>query len=329
MNTIVVYCLIFIILLAAELIYFRLADHYNIIDKPNERSSHTRVTLRGGGIVIFVGAWVWAAFFGMKGHEVFLAALTIIATVSFIDDIGEVRYRIRLLLHFTAMLMLFWQWGILSWSLWTQVLIGVIVCAGIINAFNFMDGINGITGAYSLSVIIPLYIINQQHPFVPDSLFVVTAIAVVVFLLFNFRVKARCFCGDVGAVSVAFIIVYMIGTLIFKTGDLSYIILLAVYGVDSLLTIVHRLALHEFIFYPHRKHAYQLMANELKIPHLVVSAFYAGLQLLISLGLIFVFSRHDVYALAVLVLLSAAYVVFKKKYYHLHEEYLRSIGELK
>lgn len=322
-----IYAVIFVILLVAELLYFKIADRYNIIDKPNERSSHDRITLRGGGVVIFAGAWIWAAFYGIKGHEVFLAALTIIATVSFLDDIGEVRYRLRLLLHLTAMTMLFWQWGMFSMEYWTQLLVGIIVTAGIINAFNFMDGINGITGAYSLSVLLPLYLLNERIQFVPDSLIYVTAIAVVVFLIFNFRERARCFCGDVGAVSIAFIIVFLIGSLIFKTGDLSYIVLLAVYGVDTVLTIVHRIALHEFIFYPHRKHAYQLMANELKIPHLTVATFYMALQLVISLVLVYLPKWHYYYAALVILALSLAYMLFMKKYYHLHEEYLKSLEE--
>lgn len=321
------YAIIFAILLVMELVYFKIADRYNIIDKPNERSSHTRITLRGGGVVIFAGAWIWAAFFGMKGYEVFLAALTLIATVSFLDDIGEVRYRLRLFLHLCAMLMLFWTWGFLSVGNWTQLLVGVIVAAGIINAFNFMDGINGITGAYSLSVLIPLYLLNERYHFAPDSFIIVTAISVLVFLIFNFRKRARCFCGDVGAVSIAFILVYLIGSLIVRTGDLSYIVLLAVYGVDTVLTIIHRLALHEFIFYPHRKHAYQLMANELKIPHLVVSTFYMVLQLAISLILVYLPTRHYYYAAIVVLVLGIAYLVFMKKYYHLHEAYLKSLED--
>ena len=62
----ITYILIFLLLLAAELIYFRIADKYNIIDKPNERSSHSTIVLRGGGIIFLIGAWVWSAFFGFS-----------------------------------------------------------------------------------------------------------------------------------------------------------------------------------------------------------------------------------------------------------------------
>lgn len=58
-----IYILIIVILFGCELAYFAIADKYNIIDKPNLRSSHTSITLRGGGIIFLIGTWIWAAFF--------------------------------------------------------------------------------------------------------------------------------------------------------------------------------------------------------------------------------------------------------------------------
>ena len=72
--------------------------------------------------------------------------------------------------------------------------------------------------------------------------------------------------------SIAFIVLFLIGKLVIRTGDFSWMVLLAVYGVDSVLTIIHRLMLHENIGLPHRKHMYQIMANELKVPHVIVSS---------------------------------------------------------
>ena len=108
--------------------------------------------------------------------------------------------------------------------------------------------------------------------------------SVLVFCFFNFRKKAKCFAGDVGSVSIAFIILFLMGRLIIKTEDSSWIVLLCVYGVDSVLTIVHRLMLHENIGLPHRKHLYQIMANELKVPHVVVSSIYMVVQAVIIVG---------------------------------------------
>ena len=149
-------------------------------------------------------------------------------------------------------------------------------------------------------------------------------VSVIIFCFFNFRKKAKCFAGDVGAVSIAFLILFILGDLIITTGNLWYILLLSVYGVDSVLTICHRIILHENIFDAHRKHAYQLMANELKMPHIFVASFYMVLQLAISFGLMFAPINKWVYFVVVILVLALAYVLFKKKYYHLHEEYLKS-----
>ena len=95
------YLLIFVILLAAELLYFRVADHFNIIDKPNERSSHTRITLRGGGIIFYVGALVYFFMHGV-GYPWFILGLTLIALISFVDDVHSVSQKPRLAVHFIA-----------------------------------------------------------------------------------------------------------------------------------------------------------------------------------------------------------------------------------
>ncbi len=312
-----------VLLVFIELLYFRVADHFNIIDKPNLRSSHKRITLRGGGIIFLFGVWLYAAFCGFQ-YPWFLAGLTLIAAISFADDIHSVPNKIRIVVHFAAMLLMFYQLGFFAAGQWWYLLPAWIVCTGIINAYNFMDGINGITGGYSLAVLAPLAVVNAREPFVDPQLIYVTVLSVVVFCWFNFRPKARCFAGDVGAVSIAFILLFMLGALILRTGNLWCLIFLVVYGVDSVLTICHRLLLRENIFEAHRKHAYQLMANELKIPHVVVSAIYALLQAVISLGAIYLPVNGWVYFGVVVVLLSVTYVLFKMKYYGLHEAYLQT-----
>ena len=202
----------------------------------------------------------------------------------------------------------------------------LIVCVGIINAYNFMDGINGITGAYSLAVLIPLAVLNVRYSFVDPALIFVTALSVLVFCFFNFRKRARCFAGDVGSVGIAFIILFILGRLIAATGDVQYLLLLGVYGIDTVLTIIHRILLHEHLGEAHRKHAYQLMANELHIPHTSVSFFYFALQLIVSGGLLAVpDSLQWPYTVAVLMILALAYLLFMRKYYHLHAEYLNSL----
>lgn len=320
-----VYILIFVLLLLAELLYFRIADKCNIIDKPNERSSHKQVVLRGGGIIFLIGVWFWSAFFGFQ-YPWFLIGVTLVALVSFIDDIRSLPDSVRLVMQFVAMFLMFYQFGILNWqSLWI-ILLALVVCVGISNAYNFMDGINGITGGYSIAVLLPLIYLNHKISFIDANFLWVTLLSLLVFCFFNFRKRAKCFAGDVGSLSIAFIIVFALGKLILQTGDFTYIVFLALYGVDSVLTICHRILLHENLGKAHRKHAYQLMANELHIPHIVVSSFYMALQLLISFGMILFPINHWLYLVMVVVVLCGMYVLFIKRYYHLHEAYLKSLN---
>ena len=311
------YLMVLVLLFLAELFYFRVADKCNIIDKPNERSSHTRVTLRGGGVIFYFGA---LAYFLTSGFEypLFMLALTLVTFISFVDDIKSTRQVTRLLFHFSAMGLMFCQWGLFSLE-WWWILIALVVCTGIINAYNFMDGINGITGGYSLVVLTALAVINKETVYFVEKDFIYTVIcSVVVFCFFNFRKRAKCFAGDVGSVSIAFILLFLIGKLVIRTGDFCWIVLLSVYGVDSVLTIIHRLMLHENIGLPHRKHLYQLMANELKIPHVVVSSVYMAVQAVIIIGYMFCLNHVYLYLSGVILLLSLVYICFMKKYFRLY-----------
>jgi UDP-N-acetylmuramyl pentapeptide phosphotransferase/UDP-N-acetylglucosamine-1-phosphate transferase len=310
------YLLAAILLLVIELAYFKLANRLNIIDKPNERSSHTRITLRGGGVIFYAGVLLYFLLFGFD-YPWFFAGLSLIAAISLADDIKPQSSRLRLGVHFAAMLLMFNQWGLYEqpWYFW---LVALVFCTGVLNAYNFMDGINGITGGYSLVVVGALWYINTHLVvFVDNNLLYVLLMAIGIFNVFNFRTKAVCFAGDVGAISIAFTIVFLLGLLILRTGHFSYILLLALYGVDTILTIIHRLMLRENIFQAHRKHLFQLMANELKIPHVVVSLVYMLLQALVSFGLIMTSFKYE-FAAVMVVLFVVVYVVFMKKYYRLH-----------
>ena len=228
------YVLIFALLFFAELFYFHIADKFNIIDKPNERSSHASIVLRGGGVIFLLGLWTWAFFFGFSAPW-FLMAVTLIGGVSFIDDVRSLPDSVRLVAQFIAMVMMFYQLDILRLNMWRVLLLALIVCVGASNVINFMDGINGITAGYSLSVLLPLMLVNEKSGFVDPSLIYVSALSVLVFCLFNFRPKgkAKCFAGDVGSISIAYILLFMIGSLIIKTTDVTYLVFLLVYGVDG------------------------------------------------------------------------------------------------
>ena len=325
-----IFLIIFALLLVAELVYFKIADKCNIIDKPNERSSHSSIVLRGGGIIFLIGVWVWSAFYGFQ-YPWFLSAVTLAAGISFVDDIRSLPDSIRLVVQFTAMGLMFQQLDILHLNMWWVVILALIVCVGASNIINFMDGINGITAGYSLAVLVPLAMMNHSAGFMEESFLLTIILSVLVFSIFNFRPKgkAKCFAGDVGSVGIAFIMLFAIGKLVMHTGDVTWLILLLVYGVDGCLTICHRIMLHENLGEAHRKHAFQLMANELKIGHVKVTLLYMAMQLIVSLGFIYLCPNtilaHWMYMIGAILVLSISYILFKKKYYHLHEEYLRTL----
>ena len=275
------YLIALIILFVIEIIYFKVADKFNIIDRPNERSSHTQITLRGGGIIFYFGALLFFIVSGFQ-YPYFILGLTLMALISFLDDMLTLPNKVRILIHLISVLLMFWQVGLFSYA-WFVPIIALILIIGAINAYNFMDGINGITACYSLAILILLALVNQSVNFIQPDLIYYSIIAVSVFAFFNFRQKAKCFAGDVGSVSIAFIIAFLLIQLIIKTGNIVYILFLAIYGLDAIWTIVRRLSKRENIFKAHRSHLYQYLVNEHKVNKLLVSTIYGGTQVLIGL----------------------------------------------
>ena len=343
------YVIIAAILLIAELVYFKIADHFNIIDKPNERSSHSTIVLRGGGIIFSLSMIVWAVLMVVQGNDItgylpFLCGSLLIAGVSFWDDVHSLPDSLRMTVQIVSILLMFWSVGLYTaispwWLMVLIVVVALFFCVGATNFINFMDGINGITAAYAMAMIIPIALLNEMPeqvghdvtPFIEPSYLIVAIIGILVFSIFNFRPKgkAKCFAGDVGSIGIAFIILFALGRLMLATKDVTYIVFFLVYGIDGTLTIIHRIMLHENLGQAHRKHAYQLMANELGMSHVVVSLLYMGMQLVVSLGFIYLCPNtmlaHWIYLIGAAAFLAVAYILFMKKYYHLHEEYLASL----
>lgn len=308
------YLLIFVILFILELVYFKIADKFNIIDKPNLRSSHNTITLRGGGIIFYFGV---LAYFIISGFQYpwFFLGLTLMTLISFLDDILTLSNKIRIFVHFGSVLLMAYQLDLFSLP-WYYLIITFIVVVGVINAYNFMDGINGITACYSLAIGILLMIANYRIDFVDPKLIVYSMIGVVVFSFFNFRFKAKTFAGDVGAVAIAYILLFCLGLLIIKTGNLIYILFLTVYGIDTVWTILRRLKLGENIFEAHRSHLYQFLGNEAGYNKLLISFFYGLIQLIIGLIVMYVsnfdFKIQLIFAVLLLLIVSCIYLVFKR-----------------
>ncbi len=290
------YVIITCILLAVMFIYVRLARRWNIVDHPGERSSHSRPTVRGGGIVFLLAALMWYLFLGMQQPWA-IAGVLLIGLVSFLDDLYSLPGSLRIVIHLMAAGFLFYQLGIFSMH-WYLLLAALVLTIGWINAFNFMDGINGITAFYSLVSLGTFSLLNNANRllmpffsgewpaywegFLPVRLVGVIFISVAVFAFFNAKRRASAFAGDVGSVSMAFILAWMMIGLMIQTRQFFWILLFAVYGIDTVITILIRIRKKENIFKAHRLHLYQLLANEKGWSHLKVAALVSLLQLVVN-----------------------------------------------
>lgn len=270
----VLYIITFILLLACELFYFKIADRYNIIDKPNERSLHTQLTIRGGGIIFWIASLLYFVSSDFE-YPWFFLGVTAIAAISFADDVFTLSNRVRLPIQIISMGLMLFQLDVFSVFNPFLALLIWIVGVGIINAYNFMDGINGITGGYSSVVLLALWFVNNNHIKFINSNFIITLLlGLFVFNLFNFRKKARCFAGDVGSISIAFVVLFLIIKVSIVDQNPIYLLFLTVYGIDSIATIIQRLWLKQNIFKAHRLHLFQIIVHDFKLGHIPMALCY-------------------------------------------------------
>lgn len=316
------YTILGIVLMILMLLYFKVANHFNIIDKPNQRSSHTEITLRGGGIIFWFSALLYFVQH-IESNYFFFTGITLVSLVSFWDDIQSLSNKIRIGIHFLSITLIFYDLNLFHLMPLWGVAVCYILAIGLINAYNFMDGINGITGLYTLAVMGSLLYVNTKIQLFTDAMFIKYAmLASLVFLFFNYRKRAKCFAGDVGSIAIAFWIIYLVVKLILVTESLIWLLFLAVYGVDAVCTILHRLYLKQNIFEAHRLHLYQILSNEYKIQHRLVSLFYALIQTGISLLVILLYQKVQDSFIFLIVILPLL-LLYSSKFYLLNKNNLR------
>ncbi len=316
------YTILGIILMIIMLLYFKVADRFNIIDKPNQRSSHTEITLRGGGIIFWFSALLYFVQH-IQTNYFFFTGITLVSLVSFWDDIQSLSNKIRISIHFLSITLIFIDLGVFDFFPIWGIFIAYVLAIGLINAYNFMDGINGITGIYTLTVMGSLLYVNSNiQLFIDGSFIKYGMIASLVFLFFNYRKKAKCFAGDVGSIAIAFWVIYLVLKLILVTQSLTWLLFLAVYGVDTICTIIHRLYLKEDIFKAHRLHFYQILSNEYKIQHRLVALLYGLIQLGISFLVISLYEKINDAIIFLLVILPLL-ITYSLKFYLLNKSNLR------
>lgn len=316
------YTILGILLMIIILLYFKVADRFNIIDKPNQRSSHTEITLRGGGVIFWFSALLYFVQ-QIQNNYFFFTGITLVSLVSFWDDIQSLSNKIRIGAHFLAISLIFYDLNLFHLVPIWGVLIAYVLAIGLINAYNFMDGINGITGLYTLAVMGSLLYVNTKNQLFTDGSFIKYAMmASLVFLFFNYRKKAKCFAGDVGSIAIAFWVIYLVLKLILKTESLLWLLFLSVYGVDAVCTILHRLYLKQNIFEAHRLHLYQILSNEYKIQHRLVSLLYALAQAGISLVVIFLYQKVED-AIIFIIVIVPLLLLYSSKFHLLKKSNLR------
>lgn len=280
-------------LLVLSIVYLKLAERFNIIDKPNHRSSHVTPTIRGGGVLFYIAILIFYVTSGYQ-YSYFVLGVSLIAIVSFIDDIVMLSSTIRLPFQFVAIALCLFQIGCTLDDIFIMIPL-LIFGVGFINIYNFMDGINGITGLYSGVVLLGFYSINSQEHIINDDLILYSLLALVVFGFYNFKRKARMFAGDIGSITIA-VLIFFIGITLFNQMKSPLLILLvAVYGADTILTIIYRKSIGERLTQPHRHHIYQKSVHVLRASHLKVSLVYSGLQLLINVVVFFNYQQSLFY----------------------------------
>tara|TARA_R110002073_G_scaffold72537_1_gene177581 strand:- start:602567 stop:603535 length:969 start_codon:yes stop_codon:yes gene_type:complete len=312
----ITYILVFISLVILAFIYLKLADHFNIIDKPNQRSSHIEPTIRGGGILFFLGLLLF--FFSSNfTYPYFILGVSIIAIVSFVDDLITLGRRIRLLFHFITAFLLLVQLTLLGLPIWA-LLICLIFAVAFFNLFNFMDGINGLTGLYTLAVLSVFLAINYNEHIVDQDLLIYSAIAIVVFGYFNFRKKAKWFAGDIGSMTLATLLLFLGGKFAVALEAPIFLLVVLVYAIDGGLTILVRFMLKENITVAHRHHIYQKLVDVEKWSHIKVAVVYAFIQSLINVLVYFTytfaFKVQILIVIATILVMSGVYYLLKNRY---------------
>lgn len=281
-----------------------------VIDKPNSRSSHSTPVIRGGGIAFLITITAWLAFRPGPGNErawLLVAAALGIGAVSFIDDLRPIRAPLRFTVHvFGALLVWFGMnnaAGVASTEGFngSSVLLAtgtILWIVGYTNAFNFMDGINGIAAGQAAITGIGMALIAGiemgRFAELPIVLSAVVAGAALGFLPHNFP-KARMFMGDVGSAPLGFVLSALVIWLAKSAGWwllIPLVLLHANFVLDTAITLLRRVASGDRWYQAHREHFYQRLVRSGR-SHAFVTGWEMGLQVIVF-ALMVVYLRTSV-----------------------------------
>lgn len=323
---IITYTIISLIIIIIALYYYiSRAKKHGWTSDHNEQTDGHPTAIIGGGFIFYLSIILWSIgvdwlYEPSESMSHMIVGLTMLAACSFADDILKLKIWIRLVVQFIATLFLCAQLSSLTTPLpITGWIIFMICSVGFTNAYNFMDGINGMTGLYSITLlsIFLWYNLNVFH-FISGTFILFALISALVFTILNCRKRAIIFCGDVGSISMGYIIVTILSYLIISTSDVTAIAFVLVYGVDTTLTIIRRIIERENIFQSHNKHLYQILNRTFGLNQVAISIGYSITQLIISIGYLCIDSLyHWHYIIASGLILTSIYliVMFKSLHY--------------
>lgn len=285
-------------------------DKIGIIDVPNERSSHSKIVPKGGGIGILASFVLCSYVLGLS-WSFWLPAL-VLSMVSFCGDKIELSAKLRLIIQFVCSFIflsnLFYSAHMYLIGFLLIIPLSVFI-VGSSNFYNFMDGINGIAGITGIVgfLLIAAYGVVVGGDSINIAMSTAVAFSCAGFLPFNIP-TAKVFMGDVGSVLLGFVFACFV--VIFSKSLLDFMCLtgfLLPFYADELVTMGVRIKNGEALDKPHRKHVYQLLVNECGIDHWKISVGYGVMQLFI--GILLIILRNSGY-IAVVTLLLSSFILF-------------------
>jgi len=291
----------------------RWGHNLGLLDEANQRSSHKGAIPKGGGIGI-LSVFIFASLV-LNLPFLIWGCISIASVSSFYGDKKDISPKIRLLIQLLSgvgMLIGLFYLEDRSSIVYMSIPFFALFVVGTANYYNFMDGINGIagiTGIVAFSLIILFAALTKS-----DIVFLPIAVCMIVscigFLPFNLP-KASVFMGDVGSILLGFVYALFVVGLSYEPSD--FIVLcsfLFPFYADELATLFVRLRNGDSLMKPHRKHVYQLLANEMHIPHWKISTSYGVLQLLVGLSVLAVKPMGFLFLLTILLVYFVGFLLF-------------------
>jgi UDP-N-acetylmuramyl pentapeptide phosphotransferase/UDP-N-acetylglucosamine-1-phosphate transferase len=301
-----------------------MAFRERLLDTPNERSSHTIPTPRGGGVGI-LAAFIMAGL-TLRIPTTFLFAAILISAVSFFGDYFRISVKFRLVVQCISTSMLLFpllprltahyalsNFGFSPFIFFLILPLIFIFLIGTANFYNFMDGINGIaglSGAIGFGLL-GLYTLYRPPPDAFQNglslLSICVSLACLGYLPFNIP-RARVFMGDVGSILMGFVFAGLVVTLSRNYLEMvCFAALLFPFYADELTTMVVRIRNRENLTRSHRRHLYQLLVNEFGVAHEKITAAYGAVQLIVGAGVLIAYPRG---VRTVLIFLTVCFIGF-------------------